>query len=276
MHVRPRIVYKYKSVSTQTDFNRVLDTIKNNHIYLPKPSMLNDPMEANAVEIRLTYAGASYTFNCGKILSPVEDEQNKYQVLSLSAIPNSPIMWAHYASGYSGCCLVYSTEMAFSKVEPIIYTDMVFRLGEEDLPDDISMANAVRESLRFKHKDWAYENEWRIIRCKDTDYLEYEPSELLGIIIGENMNLDRRKVLVKLCEEKNVPCFRTYTMRSWNEIAFVPFDLVESLDGPESEYITPRRMEIYIQEKIDKGMGIPNERELFRALNEKVLRDQYY
>ena len=53
MHVRPRIVYKYKSVSTQTDFNRVLDTIKNNHIYLPKPSMLNDPMEANAVEIRL-------------------------------------------------------------------------------------------------------------------------------------------------------------------------------------------------------------------------------
>lgn len=44
MHVRPQIVYKYKSISTQTDFNRVVDIIKSNHIYLPKPSMLNDPM----------------------------------------------------------------------------------------------------------------------------------------------------------------------------------------------------------------------------------------
>ena len=43
MHVRPQIVYKYKSISTQTDFNRVVDIIKSNHIYLPKPSMLNDP-----------------------------------------------------------------------------------------------------------------------------------------------------------------------------------------------------------------------------------------
>ena len=30
MHVRPQIVYKYKSISTQTDFNRVVDIIKNN------------------------------------------------------------------------------------------------------------------------------------------------------------------------------------------------------------------------------------------------------
>lgn len=35
MHVRPQIVYKYKSISTQTDFNRVVDIIKSNHIYLP-------------------------------------------------------------------------------------------------------------------------------------------------------------------------------------------------------------------------------------------------
>ena len=64
MHVRPRIVYKYKSVSTQTDFNRVLDTIKNNHIYLPKPSMLNDPMEANVLQISLDCMGAGYTLAC--------------------------------------------------------------------------------------------------------------------------------------------------------------------------------------------------------------------
>ena len=31
MHVRPQIVYKYKSISTQTDFNRVVDIIKSKH-----------------------------------------------------------------------------------------------------------------------------------------------------------------------------------------------------------------------------------------------------
>lgn len=73
MHVRPQIVYKYKSISTQTDFNRVVDIIKNNHIYLPKPSMLNDPMEANALQVYLDCNGGwiyaclwKNTSNCGR------------------------------------------------------------------------------------------------------------------------------------------------------------------------------------------------------------------
>lgn len=75
MHVRPQIVYKYKSISTQTDFNRVVDIIKSNHIYLPKPSMLNDPMEANALQVYLGCMGAGYTLACGKIHPIVEDRQ---------------------------------------------------------------------------------------------------------------------------------------------------------------------------------------------------------
>ena len=110
MHVRPQIVYKYKSISTQTDFNRVVDIIKSNHIYLPKPSMLNDPMEANALQVYLDCVGAGYTFDCGKVHPIIEEWQNRYRILSVSAIPDSPIMWAHYASGYSGCCLIYSTK----------------------------------------------------------------------------------------------------------------------------------------------------------------------
>ena len=47
MLVRPMEVYKYKSVSTRQDFERLRDIILNNHIYMPSPLMLNDPMEAN-------------------------------------------------------------------------------------------------------------------------------------------------------------------------------------------------------------------------------------
>ena len=60
MLVRPMEVYKYKSVSTRQDFERLRDIILNNHIYMPSPLMLNDPMEANAVVMSLGIMGSGY------------------------------------------------------------------------------------------------------------------------------------------------------------------------------------------------------------------------
>lgn len=270
MHIRPEFVYKYKSVSTKSEFNRVLDIIKSNHIYLPKPSMLNDPMEANMLQINLGCAGAGYTLACGKVHPIIEEWQNQYRILSVSAIPNSPIMWAHYASGYSGCCLIYSTEMTFSRIEPIIYTDIIFGLSNADFMNEDMPSEAIKESLRFKHKDWAYENEWRLIQNENAGFLNYGPSELLGVIIGENMSRNKQRRLVELCKEKKIPCFCTYTMKSWNEIAFSPYDFVESMSG--DQYITPGEMEQYIQQEVEKGSCSNDERVLFEVLNEKVLR----
>lgn len=124
----------------------------------------------------------------------------------------------------------------FSEIKPVIYTDITFDLFDIDFMDD-EMSEAIEESLCFKHKDWAYENEWRLIQNEDAGFLNYEASELVGIIIGENMSLDKRKVLVKLCKDKNVPCFRTYTMKSWNEIGFAPYDFVESLGGKSTNIL---------------------------------------
>lgn len=167
--------------------------------------------------------------------------------------------------------MIYSTEKTFSEIKPVIYTDITFDLFDIDFMDD-EMSEAIEESLCFKHKDWAYENEWRLIQNEDAGFLNYEASELVGIIIGENMSLDKRKVLVKLCKDKNVPCFRTYTMKSWNEIGFAPYDFIESLGGEEYEYITPGEMEQYIQEGLENGRCSNNERMIFNALNEKILR----
>lgn len=272
MHIRPEFVYKYKSASAKIDFDRVLDIIKNNHIYLPKPSMLNDPMEANALQISLDCMGAGYTLSCGKVHPIIEEWQNRYRILSVSAIPDSPIMWAHYASGYSGCCLIYSTKKTFSKIEPIIYTDITFSLSDEDFMDEDIPSEAIEESLRFKHKDWAYENEWRLIQNEDAGFLSYDQSELLGIIIGENMPRNRRKLLVALCKEKKISCFCTYTMKSWNEIAFAPYNFIESLGEIKSVYIDPGEMDQYIREGLEKGICSNNDKVLFDKLNEKILR----
>ena len=238
--------------------------------------MLNDPMEANALQVYLDCVGAGYTFDCGKVHPIIEEWQNRYRILSVSAIPDSPIMWAHYASGYSGCCLIYSTKKTFSKIEPIIYTDITFSLSDEDFMDEDIPSEAIEESLRFKHKDWAYENEWRLIQNENAGFLNYESSEFLGIILGENMNRKKATALAELCKSKNIPCFRTYTMKSWNEIAFAPYDFIKSLGGKKYEYITPNEMKNDVVERSEKGQCASNEEWLFDELNRKVLLNHYY
>lgn len=278
MLVHPRVVYKYKNISKKVDFDRTIDTVKNNRIFLPTPAMLNDPMEANAVEINLGCAGSGYTLACGKVHPIIEEQQNQYRVLSLSAVPNSPIMWAHYADCYSGCCLIYSTEKSFSEVEPVIYTDLTFGLSDAEFPGDgiDDLSEAIKESLRFKHKDWAYENEWRLIQHENAGFLNYESSEFLGIILGENMDRKKATALAELCKSKNIPCFRTYTMKSWNEIAFAPYDFIKSLGGKKYEYITPNEMKNDVVERSEKGQCASNEEWLFDELNRKVLLNHYY
>ena len=68
MIVRPMTVYKYKTVSTKQDFERLKDIILNNRIYMASPLALNDPMEANSVQMSLGVAGSGYIRDCGKII----------------------------------------------------------------------------------------------------------------------------------------------------------------------------------------------------------------
>lgn len=271
MLVRPMIVYKYKSVSTKQDFERLKDIILNNHIYMPSPLMLNDPMEANAVVMSLGIMGSGYIRECGKIYSFIEEKQEEYRVLSLSAIPNSTIMWAHYAKEYSGCCLIYSTEKTLADIVPVIYTDLTFEFTDGEFPDEY-MDEAIQESLQFKRKDWAYENEWRVVQKKDAGYLDYEEDELLGVIIGENMKPQMANKIEKICKRKNIACFRTYTMKSIYDVAFISYDLSKEFDSKESEYITPYDMREHIMKKQEVGKCARKEFELFFDLNEKILR----
>ena len=62
----PELVYKFKAVTTEEKMNQLLEILEEHKIYFPKPSELNDPMEANSVSYSLGVAGDSYHKQAGK------------------------------------------------------------------------------------------------------------------------------------------------------------------------------------------------------------------
>ena len=40
----------------------------------------------------------------------------------------------------------------------------------------------------LKQKGWEYEREWRIVEESTSNYFDYNPGELVGIILGTNLD----------------------------------------------------------------------------------------
>jgi len=81
----------------------------------------------------------------------------KIGILSLSEVPDSLLMWSHYAAGHSGFVLGFNTEhQYFRGLKRVLYRSTRPYLHVNDIDF---------ESTFFtKSTEWAYEREWRILR----------------------------------------------------------------------------------------------------------------
>lgn len=107
-------------------------------------------------EINESFNGISYTTT--RIACFTDKETN---------IP----MWAHYAKDHTGVCIEYATEtikneLTLNSLYPIKYTEELLD-GMSHIMDRLSnplSANSFLEELATqKHKDWEYEQEWRLL-----------------------------------------------------------------------------------------------------------------
>lgn len=91
------------------------------------------------------------------------------KVFCLSGTVSSPLMWGHYAAGYTGACLVFKIEKeskAFDRISVVVYRDQ--RIDIEDClyeEDDSIYLNtnlAKYYACYTKISDWSYEREFRL------------------------------------------------------------------------------------------------------------------
>jgi len=81
---------------------------------------------------------------------------------------DSLLMWGHYASGHRGICVEYNISELIrtnnKTVIPVNYSNKKpFLTGA----DSISVMRFFLQTIRTKHTDWIYEDEWRCIQDKE-------------------------------------------------------------------------------------------------------------
>ena len=162
-----------------------IDILETGLIMLSRPSAFNDPFElkphyetlddlvlpvpADATQdSRAQIAEMQRRIN-DQVLPPsaidgvLEGATRTIVVLSLSEIPDSLLMWAHYTAAHTGFVL------GFSSPERILATDSQHRhvakvVYAADRPSRITFEEITNDELLLtKSKEWEYEQEWRIL-----------------------------------------------------------------------------------------------------------------
>ncbi|MBT3068388.1 DUF2971 domain-containing protein [Rhodoferax sp. U11-2br] len=126
-------------------------------------------LHTSAVETGQRLSEYERTFN-----SALTAELTNSRVLCVTEELDNVVMWAHYAAEHKGVCIrlqcIDEVDNTLLAARPVKYTDLYpsfpplrdyirYLTGEK--PIDIAQL-VYNEAAYVKHKDWAYEREWRI------------------------------------------------------------------------------------------------------------------
>lgn len=136
--------------------------------------------------------------------------KSTFRVSCFATNPFSQLMWGgSYADEHRGFCLEYTVlpndkeyTDVFYNLFPMIYCKIRKDVSLEFLWN-IYFYGALRKSI-----DWAFQNEWRLLlplkNKKEADYnVKFFP--ITKVFLGNRMSADKRKELIDICKEKNIP-----------------------------------------------------------------------
>ncbi len=263
MNAYPKILYKFKSeFRDQQDVRRFDAILQNNTIYMPNYKQVNDKLESMNTLIHIGVPGISYAHACGQDHSIIMWRKKQYRLLCLTNNIHSTTMWANYASDYKGYCLVFSADDSFSQAKEMDYDNQQKIVDGDSLTDD-EFETAIMQSLLSKKAEWSYEKEWRILEKKEAGDYSFKQDELLGIVIGHEMDKLHKEYVLDSCAKRGIPCFTTWVYPSKSTIVFYPACL---------EIVTYTTIEEMYE--LVMGMGSSSYFKMFCKLNHDILNSE--
>lgn len=234
MQVSPPCFYKFRSIPVVTDVQgreRLEALLLNNRLWLAAPSTFNDPFDGRSA-YDLTLRGTEFRKELERLLrrqgmkseearrrvrsdvvaNPEWFRQQREQhlnlirnhvgVCALSANPRSPLLWAHYAQDHKGLCVQLRPW-----VDPAaLVAHQVEYRNEYPVMQDFNRAATGRDAiLPFLRKstDWAYEEEWRIVKPERPNALHpFNVEAMTAVILGMRMTDTDKAYIYELMEER--------------------------------------------------------------------------
>jgi hypothetical protein len=135
--------------------------------------------------------------------SAMADSARHMAVCSLSARPDSVLMWSHYAANHTGICLrfIFPKEwahpVAYSKERPVLNRIKAALAAERDM-------GAWGQALLTKADFWAYEEEWRALGADGPGEKPFFPKSLWGIIFGARATSETRALVTAWIDERGL------------------------------------------------------------------------
>ncbi len=175
----PRYLYKYYGPKGG------IVALRTGTLRFTQPTHLNDPFEMRFAPVVPTNEGSYKLVPQPTTLYGHLDSQ--FGVLSLSEVPNSLLMWAHYATTHSGFLVALDSEhpsfQHLGSPRPVRYTA---RRPILNASSEVALIKSLLKMQFVKSRDWAYEREWRIVaplsQCRArTDAVYVKPLDLACI-----------------------------------------------------------------------------------------------
>ena len=215
MHVsgRPKRLFKYRSLSNETDLARVLE-ILDGHIWAAPRTSFNDPFDCaprivadlsrqgvmsmvarsapnlNRRERRKLVAKMDWRHDREddrrKAQAQMDETLDSYGIVSLTTRCDDLLMWGHYASQHTGVCIgfeVFAKGSPFSDCFDVTYSHE--RPEVVVPPRDPDRALLLQKVLLTKADCWSYEAEWRLLRFGGWGHLNYPKTAISSIIFGQ-------------------------------------------------------------------------------------------
>jgi hypothetical protein len=227
----PRFLHRFMSGA------RALSVIERRVLYLAPPASLNDPFEFGgsvdfecSVDDRKTILDLAARDELGLTEEEIRQSEQRLDemartefyvyLLSLklrallkyffefsgiccfTAHDDHPLLWAHYADGHRGACLVFNNLDGLCPIfdrplppMPVVYSDEVpqvrvfdFYVNREKFWEDVFQLFAT------KKKAWSYEQEWRVVvpstrhLNEEQRLLRFEEQHMCKVVLGHRID----------------------------------------------------------------------------------------
>jgi hypothetical protein len=189
--------YKFKGAE---QIPHAFDIIFNSRRYCADWSNLNDPMEGM---FAYTYKSGDKEEDIKNVIAKIVREKKQLRVCSLSETFDCHLLWAHYASGFSGLAIEVEIPERSPAIRKVTYGGVFAGVR---LNGGLNAQAAAEEVLSSKYSEWSYEREIRVLHR-----VSYFPlaAPIKRVIAGHRMEPALFGALNFICHKKGIRFSRT-------------------------------------------------------------------